>query len=577
MGILGGLRAVAAKNTSRSGLFHRPWFGPAGQTPPEPDGSPRGALPRPGFLIGAVSWGAIAVSAWLMFTNLGAKPFWVDEAIAVLPARSILTEGVPRNPFDLDFMAFQLEDGLWDPSAPLYRYSVAAVAAVFGFSETSTRGWSVALALLSLLPCYWIFARLDGKRTALLAVAFMAASPHFAETAREARHFTFVACMMAFTFHFLADAAATGRERSRALWPVFLVATLLGHAIGYLALPVVLAFVVLSWPRPLLSWRHVPLHAVLLAAYVALLARYGNTLPFLHSIGCHNQPAGCHPGPHYYLALLLAFLTGAGIEPVPGQVAPSAALVVANVLLPLALLTAGLVVSAARVRRAGASRPFELLVFAGLLFPLILLSTRDVKFPRYLFYVTPPLWFFVARGVVAAAGWPRLRRMQGPLVAALAVVVILAPQLRRERTADGRRVRLESRYFVWAFTTVEGERENWERMGAQALFLRANVKPDDVVVSSLDDASLGYYLGRFVYGFLDSERRDSFFMELLADASRRNRRVWFVDTLPQHNYCHTPGDEPRTIDCRRKYRRFYAACRPDSATFDPTCVRLRFD
>jgi hypothetical protein len=31
------------------------------------------------------------------------------------------------------------------------------------------------------------------------------------------------------------------------------------------------------------------------------------------------------------------------------------------------------------------------------------------------------------------------------------------------------------------------------------------------------------------------------------------------------------------IDCRVKYRRFYEACHPDSATFDPACVRVKFD
>ena len=54
-------------------------------------------------------------------------------------------------------------------------------------------------------------------------------------------------------------------------------------------------------------------------------------------------------------------------------------------------------------------------------------------------------------------------------------------------------------------------------------------------------------------------------------------RLWFIDSLAAHNYCHTRGDDPRGVDCRLKYRRFYEACRPDSPTFNPTCVRLRFD
>ena len=57
----------------------------------------------------------IAFSFAVMFVHLGTKPFWVDESIAVLPAKSILTTGLPSSPFDLNYMAPQLEDGLWDP------------------------------------------------------------------------------------------------------------------------------------------------------------------------------------------------------------------------------------------------------------------------------------------------------------------------------------------------------------------------------------------------------------------------------------------------------------------------------
>jgi 4-amino-4-deoxy-L-arabinose transferase-like glycosyltransferase len=513
-----------------------------------------------------------------MFVNLAARPFWVDEAIAVLPARSILAEGVPRNPFDLDFMALQLEDAIWDPSAPLYRYSVAAVAALLGFSETTTRAWSVVQALLWLWPCYWLFRRLDGRATALVAVALLAASPHFAETAREARHFTFVGCMMAFTFYFLADAAATASERSRALWPVFLVATLLGHAIGYLALPVVLAAVAVAWRRPLLSWRHAALYATLLAAYGGLQARYGNTLPFLHAIGCHNQPAGCHPEWHYYLWVLLAFLTGAPLEHEPGRLVPSAYVILANIAVPAALLAVGLAVSARSARRPGAWRPGQVLVLAWFALPLLLLSTREVKFPRYLVYVMPPMALCVARALVALTSRPPLARAQAVWLPGLAALLMLAPQLEEERAPGGRKVRLRSRYALHAAARYfEREADNWERMRAQTRYLRPRLRPGDVVVTSLDDASLGYYLGRFVYGFLNSERQDKFFLRVLGETAARGDRLWFVDTLPAHNYCHTPGLEPWAIDCRLKYRRFYAACQPGSPTFDPTCVRLRFD
>ena len=285
---------------------------------PEPVPAEPGPIPaRPRVEIRIVALSAIAVSFVLMFVGLGRKPFWVDEAIAVLPARSILTEGVPRSPFDLNFMAPQLQDGLWDPSAPLYRYSVAAVTAVTGFSETTTRGWSVLLGLLLLLPGDLLFRRIYDAETALVAVAFLAASPPFADLAREARHFTFVACMMAFAFYFLVEAGATGSERSRAWWPVFLTAALLGHAMGYLALPIVAVFLLLSRGRPLWSRRHAWVYVGLVVIYGAIQFKYWNTLPFLHPIACDNQPAGCHPDWRYYLGILHTFMIGGRLDFVP--------------------------------------------------------------------------------------------------------------------------------------------------------------------------------------------------------------------------------------------------------------------
>lgn len=539
---------------------------------------PSPLLARSRLEIRIVALSTIAVSFTLMFMGLGRKPFWVDEAIAVLPARSILTEGVPRSPFDLNFMAAQLQDGLWDPSAPLYRYGVAAVTAVIGFSEATTRGWSVLLGLVTLLPCYRLFRRTCGAETALLAVAFLAASPAFADLAREARHFTFVTCMMAFTFYFLVEAAATGSERSRLWWPVFLAATLLGHATGYLALPIVALFVLLSPRRPLLSRRHAWVYGALVLVYGAIQLKYGNTLPFLHPIACDNQPAGCHPGWHYYLGIMHKFLIGAPLDFAPGLLPPSRRAVVVNSLLPVLLLLIGLAATAVAVRRAGDLRAARVLVLAWLLLPLILLSVPDVKFPRYVFYVMPPLFLLPAQGLASITSASVLGRLGPPARAGLALVVVLAPQL-QEQMADGaRRTRLRSRFVTHAQeTSIDGPTDNWERMRAQVAFLGRHVEANDVVVSSLDDASLGYYLRRFVYGFLNSEHDDAFFLGLLARASRARARVWFVDTLPAHNYCHTSGEDPRGIDCRLKYRGFYEACRPESPAFNPFCVRLRFD
>jgi hypothetical protein len=372
--------------------------------------------------------------------------------------------------------------------------------------------------------------------------------------------------MMAFTLYFLFDASCPdGRERSRGLWPLFLLATILGHAIGYLVIPVVVVVLLVAWNRRVLSKRYLPANAIGILLYAALQANYYDTLPFFHSVGCHNQPAGCHPRPFHYLGIFLTFLNGADFA-----YDPSPFVLVGNLFLPVTLFGIGIAVVTSRIAKDPDLRPGHALVLAWFLVPLILLSTRDVKFPRYLFYVLPPAALFLARGLTAL-------RFKTPVLLALAAAVVLAPRLTDEVEGRERSIGFESRYLAHAVeTSLDPPPDNWEGIGEQVDFLEKNLQPGDIVVTSLDDGSLAYYLGRFVHGFLDSGHDDEFFLRLLSEAKRRGSRLWFVDTLPTHNYCHTPGREPVSIDCRLKYRRFYEACLPSSPTFDPTCARLRF-
>ncbi|MEE8606058.1 MAG: glycosyltransferase family 39 protein, partial [Nitrospiraceae bacterium] len=148
----------------------------------------------------------------VMFINLGLKPFWADESIAVLPARNIHTDLLPTSPFDHDFMPWQLEYGLWDPATPLYRYAVAAFTAITGFSEFTTRAFSVIMGLMLTIPFYALVRKLYDQKTALLAITFLITSPTFMIYAREARHFTFVACLALCTLYYLYSVAERRRD-----------------------------------------------------------------------------------------------------------------------------------------------------------------------------------------------------------------------------------------------------------------------------------------------------------------------------------------------------------------------------
>jgi 4-amino-4-deoxy-L-arabinose transferase-like glycosyltransferase len=550
---------------------------PAPDSPADPCPRARPLALRPELVgLGAL---LIATSFALMLVHIGNKPFWVDESIAVLPAKSILTKGLPESPFDLNYMAHQLEDRLWDPSAPLYRYSVAAMAAVFGFDEVTTRSWSVLFGALLLVPCFLLFRRLYGATSAWVAVVLMAGLPGFAEHCREARHFTFVAACMTATFYFVVLAASGESRRAQALWPTFSVATVLGHYVGYLSLPVLGLYLLASRRKPLLSRRYLWVYGTLFVVYGGIQAKYGNTLPFMHSIGCHNRNPGCEPNPFFYLATTLEFL-GADrsfMEALSTLGRPrSIALVLAFVPVVSALI-AGMVVTVRDYRRDPARRAEHQLVLAWFWVPLLLLTTQELKFPRYLFYVLPPMCLFVARGLVACAERLQAEAAQRVLLAVGLLVLALGPEAVQAQRGDDVRWSVQARFVRYAQKTIRDDAtDTWERTRAQTEYLRGRVKRGDFVVTSFDDASLGYYLGQFVHGFLNSNHDDAFFMNLLAYAKRKGKRIHFIDMLPAHNYCHTPGMSPVNIDCRKKYARFYAACTQGSPTYDPACHRRWF-
>ncbi|MEL6548106.1 MAG: glycosyltransferase family 39 protein, partial [Myxococcota bacterium] len=129
---------------------------------------------RPALVFIALLGACIAALA-----QLGTTPFWIDEAISTFPAREILTEGVPRSPFDVDFMRFQLKDGVWDLSAPLYRYALSAWIAVAGFSELSVRGFSVLWGGLMVVLAVTLALRIAGGKVAWLTALILLSTPDF--------------------------------------------------------------------------------------------------------------------------------------------------------------------------------------------------------------------------------------------------------------------------------------------------------------------------------------------------------------------------------------------------------------
>jgi uncharacterized membrane protein len=306
------------------------------------------------------------------------------------------------------------------------------------------------------------------------------------------------------------------------------------------------------------------------SVYIAILIVFWDTLPFFHTVDCTNRSAGCQPDQSYYLAALTEFFAPMETRNVYRWWSAF------SLAQPLALV--GLVSVILRAARDRASREGAALLLLWLLLPLLLLSTREVKFERYLFiWAFPVGTLFVAAGVVALSRAPGLLRVRSVAATVIVIVVALAPQMRSE-------YRHSERGFSWsprlALPSYVGDQllprreDNAEQIRYQTRLIKQFVGPDDVVVSTFDDASLGYHSGRFVYGFLNSQRTDRFFMDLLSKTRAMGNRVWMFDTLPHWSYCLTSHTEPTNIDCVEKYPRFYAACQ--GSIDDPTdsCVRI---
>ena len=508
---------------------------------------------------------AVAAGFLLGFPNLGLAPFWVDETVAVTPALSIHEHGLPTTRFGLDFMPWQLKYELWDPATPLYRYAVAAFTAVFGFSEWTTRAFSLCLALGCAVTPGLLVRRLHDAPTGWMAAALLMTSPTFLVFAREARHFSFVILLSLCTLLFLY-ASARGDERARVLWFVSAVALLLSQTLGYLFAPLVALYVLWNGPRRFVAPKSWPIYAGVAGVYLAVLAVFWETLPFFHVTDCGNREAGCQPDPLFYPRVLRIFLAPM-VERTLYQLSQAWSL--QQLLFLLGAVVVG--VEIARGFRAG-DRARASLLLLWLLLPPLLLASREVKFPRYLLIWSAPVCaLLVAVAIERVAGLAGRRAPVARL--ALLALALLSPRLLNEGGWSTPRWVLSSGLLDYVDENVRHpDADNVHRIGWQVATLRSVAQPQDAIVTSLDDATLQYYLERPVHGFLDSERSDDDFLALLGEAERTGAVVWFVDSLPVWNHCLSDQPEPRAVDCREKFARFYARC---SDPPDPETSRCR--
>lgn len=154
-----------------------------GHSPPAPPASPdrraRPAQPpgRAGPVRTAVpAWllpaALLALAAGLIFTDLGSSSLHNrDEACHALVAENILADG--------DWLTLHHQGAPYFNKAPLKFWLTALTFRAFGVSEWTARLWSALFALGAVALTGLLGARLYDRRTGLLAMLVLAASPQF--------------------------------------------------------------------------------------------------------------------------------------------------------------------------------------------------------------------------------------------------------------------------------------------------------------------------------------------------------------------------------------------------------------
>ncbi len=490
----------------------------------------------------------------LSLINLSAKPFWIDESIMVMPAANILKAGVPLADFECDFFPWQIKNNIWDPATPLYRYALSVFIKLFGFSEFSARLFSVAFGILVIWICYLFFKDMYGGEIALISAALISSSAVFIKFEREARYFTFLMFLVVVTLYFLYKAVNSADRRGRFIWPLFMLATVLSHYVGFLIIPLVLGYLIINRTRLYFQKRDYILFLILAVIYLPIFTAFWDSLPVFHKVDGSNHIAGYNPSVFYYPEI--------GYSIISHILSKDAELmsfkdIGFNFSFNLLFFIFGFIIMAGNLIRRKDTSDREKLIILWFFVPLFFLSMKEVKFPRYIVVYAVPVYFLIISQAVYYISTVSSKKYRDYLMMYLVGMVIFSPQLniypgKHYDVDNSTRIKFSQLSFIRNHILYP-KRENYEKINLQYAFLKDKVKDKDIVISTLNDITLSFYLKRKVYGFLNSKNSDKFLLTLL----HQGRRIWFIDELAIGNWCITDDKEPAWVDCREKYNRFY--------------------
>ncbi len=471
-------------------------------------------------------------------------------------------------------MPWQIKYNLWDPGTPLYRITLGVFVRVFGFSENSTRAFSLLFGILTLCVFFAFLYRLRGFDFGLRASALVVVLPAFIGISSEARHYSFAMFWIFFSAYACLRFLQAQSERAFMFLLLILAGSVLSHVMAYFVVPIIVVFLFLNNVKiKHLILRFGPLLIICILAVYLLI--FLDTLPFMHVVNCSNRNFGCEKGHMYYLGTIWKVLEGLRIQ--YETFVPAAAnsfsfmgvfgLAAKQLTIAHMAIFLGFLCLLRNFRQDKFVLKQEGVFLALLLLPLAILSVREYKAHKYfLVYATPVIGYIMAYAFDFFRSYPTHFRHLSEIFFFLAIAaslhfniseIIISPRL----------------YFLdFGKKLSLPRRDNFERIDAQVRYLRANARPTDKIVATMDDASLSHYLGRFVFSFLNNGHDDGFFLDLLRKAEKSKTRVYFINMVESNNHCLTDEPEPRSIDCRTKYRVFFERC---TSGLDKSCIEIK--
>ncbi|KHK01401.1 ArnT family glycosyltransferase [Desulfovibrio sp. TomC] len=185
-----------------------------------------------------MNWGlaaVLALAAFLLFFNLGQRPFWQDEAETACLAKNVLATGLPYASDGINVVSQEEEREfdkvggyLWRWSPWIQIYMQAAGFTVGGLNAAAGRAPFALAALLAVFWTYRLVARHFGDRTwALLAATLLTLCVPYLLIGRQARYYAPGTLFVLWTLDaFLSD----WQRRTGPLVAMFVGMILLFHA-----------------------------------------------------------------------------------------------------------------------------------------------------------------------------------------------------------------------------------------------------------------------------------------------------------------------------------------------------------